>query len=174
MDGDYSVFSILPPYNTIHAQVINPSGKLVVAPSGITVTYEAVTDAQGSINVTSTWKTNFWAFAQSLFGASSSQNQGSGVHVGDLGTVHPSFVEGDVYRNLIVGFSSRPVAFFYVLAMLALGLHLRHGIWSMLQTLGLSHPRWNRLRFAFSTGMTLLVVIGNISIPLAIMTGLVR
>ena len=31
MDGDYSVFSILPPYNTIHAQVINPSGKLVVA-----------------------------------------------------------------------------------------------------------------------------------------------
>jgi hypothetical protein len=76
MDGDYSVFSILPAYNTIHAQVINPSGKLVVASSGITVTYEAVTDAQGSINVTSTWKTNFWAFARSLFGASPAPDTG--------------------------------------------------------------------------------------------------
>lgn len=70
MDGDYSVFSILPPYNTIHAQVIDPSGKLVRDGAGMTITYEAVTDTQGSINVSSTWKTNFWMFAKALFGAS--------------------------------------------------------------------------------------------------------
>jgi succinate dehydrogenase / fumarate reductase cytochrome b subunit len=67
-----------------------------------------------------------------------------------------------------------PVSVFYIVAMLALGLHMYHGIWSMLQTLGLSHPRWNRLRMAFSTGMSLLVVLGNISIPVAVMAGWVK
>ncbi len=70
MDGDYSVFAILPPYNTIHAQLIDPSGKLVNAPAGITVTYEPVADANGSINSSSSGKSNFWQFVQSLFGAS--------------------------------------------------------------------------------------------------------
>ena len=91
-----------------------------------------------------------------------------------LGTAHPNFVEGDVYRNVVAGFQVVPVSIFYIVAMLALGLHMYHGIWSMLQTLGLSHPRWNRLRTAFSTGMALLVVIGNISIPMAVMAGMVK
>ena len=90
------------------------------------------------------------------------------------GTVHGSFKDGDVYHNVVAGFRVVPVSIFYIVAMLALGLHLYHGVWSMLQTLGLSHPRWNRLRFGFSTLMTLVVVIGNISIPVAVMTGLVR
>jgi uncharacterized protein (TIGR03437 family) len=76
MDGDYSVFSILPPYNNIHAQVIDPSGKLVTAPSGITVTYEAVQDTAGSINTTSVWKTDFWQFVKALFGAQPSPDTG--------------------------------------------------------------------------------------------------
>ncbi len=84
------------------------------------------------------------------------------------------FIEGDVYHNVIAGFQVIPVSVFYIVAMLALGLHMYHGIWSMLQTLGLSHPRWNRLRMAFSTGMALLVVLGNISIPVAVMAGWVK
>lgn len=91
-----------------------------------------------------------------------------------LGTAHPDFIEGDVYHNVIVGFSSVPVSAFYILAMLALGLHMYHGVWSMLQTLGLSHPRWNGLRFGFAVVSTVVVVAGNISIPLAVLTGLVR
>jgi hypothetical protein len=61
MDADFSVLSLLPPYNTIHAQVIDPSGVLVTDPvaAGITVTYEAVADGTGSINTTSSGKTNF-------------------------------------------------------------------------------------------------------------------
>ena len=70
MDADYSVFSLLPPYNTIHAQLIDPQGRLVQDPAGITVTYEAVADPDGSINTTSAGKTNFWQHVQSLFGAS--------------------------------------------------------------------------------------------------------
>lgn len=68
MDGDYSVFSLLPPFNTIHAQLIGPDGRLVREPAGITVTYEAVVDPDGSINTTSDGKTNFWDHAESLFG----------------------------------------------------------------------------------------------------------
>ena len=68
MDGDYTVFSILPPYNTIHAQLIDSSGRLHQGGSGITVTYEAVADASGSINKTSAWKTRFWEFTNALFG----------------------------------------------------------------------------------------------------------
>ena len=48
MDSDYSVFSILPPYNIINAQVIDPAGNLVKSPAGITVTYEAIADPDGS------------------------------------------------------------------------------------------------------------------------------
>ena len=90
------------------------------------------------------------------------------------GAVHPSFVAGRVHHNFVAGFRVLPVSLFYLAAMACLGLHLYHGVWSMLQTLGLSHPRWNRLRFGFSTLMTLVVVIGNISIPVAVITGLVR
>src|SRR5580765_522101 len=69
MDGDYSVYAILPPFNTIHAQVIDPAGKLVKSAAGITVTYEAIADPSGSINTSSVGKTNFWQFAKPIFGA---------------------------------------------------------------------------------------------------------
>jgi succinate dehydrogenase / fumarate reductase cytochrome b subunit len=91
-----------------------------------------------------------------------------------FGTVHGTFIEGDVYHNVVAGFSSWPVSVFYVVAMLALGLHLRHGVWSMLQTLGLSHPRWNSLRAAFADVFALVVVLGNISMPVAVLAGLVK
>ena len=58
MDSDYSVFSILPPYNTIEAQLI-VNGKLVTNGAGYTVTYEAVADPAGSINRSSIGKGNF-------------------------------------------------------------------------------------------------------------------
>jgi len=63
MDADYSIFSILPPYNTIHAQLIDSTGKLVKSGTGVQVTYEAIADPNGSINTTSSGKTNFWTFA---------------------------------------------------------------------------------------------------------------
>src|SRR6185369_13864456 len=70
MDSDYAVFSILPPYNTIHAQLIDPSGKLIRSDAGLTITYEAVPDPLGSITTTSIGKTNFWEHVLALFGAS--------------------------------------------------------------------------------------------------------
>lgn len=91
-----------------------------------------------------------------------------------VGTVHPAFVDGDVYRNVIVGFSVWPVSLFYVIAMLALGLHLRHGAWSMLQTLGASHPRWDGARNLAATVFTVVIVLGFISVPLAVLAGVLK
>lgn len=66
VDGrDYSVFSILPPYNNLHAQ-LNYNGSLVE--SGVTLTYESLADDSGSINTTSVGKTNFWDYAEQLYG----------------------------------------------------------------------------------------------------------
>jgi succinate dehydrogenase / fumarate reductase cytochrome b subunit len=90
------------------------------------------------------------------------------------GQAHPNFIPGDVYHNFVVGFQSLPASIFYIVAMLFLGLHLYHGAWSMLQTLGLSHPRWNRLRFAAAALFTAAVVAGNISFPLAVQLGVLR
>jgi hypothetical protein len=68
MDPDYSVFALLPPYNTLEAQVIDADGHLVRAADGASVTYEATADPDGSRNSTSIGKTNFWDFAPALFG----------------------------------------------------------------------------------------------------------
>jgi succinate dehydrogenase / fumarate reductase, cytochrome b subunit len=87
------------------------------------------------------------------------------------GNAHPDFIPGDVYHNFIVGFRQVVVSVVYVVAMLALGLHMYHGVWSSLQTLGLSHPRYNHLRHAFATLITVVVVAGNISMPVAVLAG---
>src|SRR5581483_857210 len=77
-----------------------------------------------------------------------------------VGTVHPSFTPGDVYHNLITGLSVWYVAAFYLIAMLALGLHLYHGTWSSIKTLGLEQDsrvplRRRRMVWVFAVVMTL-------------------
>ena len=79
MDNDFSVFCTLPPYNTIHAQVIaNENGqlRLVTNATGYAVAYQAVADSDGSINGTSIGKGNFWQYASSLFGVSLAPDMG--------------------------------------------------------------------------------------------------
>jgi len=88
--------------------------------------------------------------------------------------VHPRFVPGDVYHNFVTGLRSAPVATFYLAATVGLGLHMYHGVWSMLHTLGLSHPRFDDLRYRVAAGITAVVVIGNLSFPIAVLTGVLR
>lgn len=90
------------------------------------------------------------------------------------GQAHPDFVHGDVYHNFVVGFSNPVVVGVYVFAMLALGLHLYHGVWSMLQTMGANHPRWNDARKRAAAAFAVVIVAGNVSMPLAVLTGFVR
>ena len=90
------------------------------------------------------------------------------------GTAHPDFIEGDVYHNFVVGFQSVPVSLVYIFAMIALGLHLRHGVWSMFQTLGVSHPRYMGIAHALAWIVAIVVVVGNISFPVAVLAGIVK
>ncbi len=70
MDGkDYSIFSVLPPYNVIHAQLLQKGEPPVPVTSGVTITYVATPDTRNSINTTSSSKTNFWSYVQTLFHA---------------------------------------------------------------------------------------------------------
>jgi succinate dehydrogenase / fumarate reductase cytochrome b subunit len=91
-----------------------------------------------------------------------------------IGNVHPNFVEGKVYQNLVTGLAPVPVALFYVLAMGCLAFHLWHGAWSMLQTLGLSHPKYLAARKAFAVVFTLLVAGGFVLVPLAVLAGVLK
>jgi len=68
IDGkDYSVFSVLPPYNVIHAQLIKKGDPPVPITSGVTITYQATPDTTGSVNSSSSKKTNFWKYVATLF-----------------------------------------------------------------------------------------------------------
>ncbi len=91
-----------------------------------------------------------------------------------FGTVHPDFVAGDVYHNVVAGFSVWYVAGFYVVAQLLLGMHLYHGLWSLFQTLGASHASYDRARRVVAQALAYVIVVGNCSIPVAVMVGLVR
>jgi succinate dehydrogenase / fumarate reductase cytochrome b subunit len=89
-----------------------------------------------------------------------------------FGSVHPNFEHLAVYSNVVYGFRRWPVSFFYILAMVLLGLHLQHGLWSMFQSLGISHPRYTPFLKQFAIVFSVLIVVGNISIPIAVMLGL--
>ena len=90
------------------------------------------------------------------------------------GNAHPDFIHGDAYHNFVRGFQSVPVSIAYILAMIPLGLHLYHGFWSMLQTLGANNARYNHLRRPIAAGLALLVTLGNISFPVAVLSGFLK
>lgn len=97
-------------------------------------------------------------------------------HLLDLtfGKLNPAFIPGDAYRNLVTTFERVPVALGYILAMVPLGMHLYHGFWSMLQTLGANNPKYNRVRRPIAIALAALLTLGNISFPIAVLAGIVR
>src|SRR5262249_40655213 len=88
------------------------------------------------------------------------------------GTFHPRFVELHAYENLVTGFSIVPIALLYVVAMLFIGTHLSHGIWSMFQSVGFSHPRYTPLIKKFSAVFSWVLIGGFIAVPLSVVVGL--
>jgi len=89
------------------------------------------------------------------------------------GTVHPQFVPLNAYDNLINGLRVVPVALFYIVAMILVGMHLSHGIWSMFQSVGFSHPKYTPLIKKFAAVFSWLLIAGFVSIPIAIVAGIV-
>ncbi len=89
------------------------------------------------------------------------------------GDVHPDFVAGDAYSNVVTGFQSLPVAGIYVVGVIALGMHLYHGLWSALQTFGINNPKYNRYRRPAAGVIAVLITIGYLSIPIAVLAGVI-
>jgi succinate dehydrogenase / fumarate reductase cytochrome b subunit len=77
----------------------------------------------------------------------------------------------DVRANVIAGFTNPAVSAFYVFAMILLCMHLYHGLWSMFQTMGFSHPRYTPPLKKAAAVVAILICIGNCSIPIAVMAG---
>jgi succinate dehydrogenase / fumarate reductase cytochrome b subunit len=97
-------------------------------------------------------------------------------HLADLtwGWVNPDFHRGAAYENLVASFQRVPVAILYIVANLALGVHLWHGAWSLFQSLGLNNPRFNRWRRWFAGGFSGVIVIANVSFPIAVLANIVK
>ncbi|MGA2134281.1 MAG: succinate dehydrogenase cytochrome b subunit [Bryobacteraceae bacterium] len=80
--------------------------------------------------------------------------------------------ELNVRANVISGFQHPAIAIFYIIAMALLCMHLYHGLWSMFQSLGINHPRYTPLLKKFAAVFAWIVAIGNISIPVSVMLGI--
>jgi len=89
------------------------------------------------------------------------------------GSVNLPFKDLDVYNNVVQGFRIVPVSVTYIIAMLLLSMHLYHGVWSMFQTLGVSHPRYTLWLKRLAALFAIFIGAGNISIPVAVLAGLV-
>jgi succinate dehydrogenase / fumarate reductase cytochrome b subunit len=80
----------------------------------------------------------------------------------------------NVHHNVIAGFQNPAVSGFYILAMILLCMHLYHGLWSMFQSLGINHPRYTPLLKKGAAIVAILIAVGNCSIPIAVMAGLLH
>jgi len=92
------------------------------------------------------------------------------------GWIHPgyTYVRGDVYDNLVQGFNIWWITAIYIFAMIALGLHIYHGTWSIFQTFGVNSRRWDRFIRRSAATVATFVVVGNVSIPVAVLAGAVK
>jgi len=94
-----------------------------------------------------------------------------------VGIVHPSqpdFRAEAVYANVVSGFQQWPVALFYILAVLSLGFHIAHGVSSMFQSIGLNHLKYAPLIRRSAVVCSSVIVAGYVSIPIAVLIGVVR
>ena len=96
-------------------------------------------------------------------------------HILDLtvGAVNPDGTDSTPYDRLVASFSNPFITAFFVLALILLGMHLRHGIWSVTQTLGQSNRRRERTANAFALVFSTVLIAGFLIVPFSVLTGLV-
>jgi succinate dehydrogenase / fumarate reductase, cytochrome b subunit len=98
------------------------------------------------------------------------------------GTLHKTFSKNvdpatgfvDVYANLVEGFQNPLASGIYIFCMLAIGLHLSHGLWSMLQTIGVNRPNWECALRTLAVISAVLICGGFIAVPAAVLLGFVK
>ncbi len=96
-------------------------------------------------------------------------------HLADLtwGWLSDDWTRGDPYNNVVISMGNIGVAIIYIVANVALALHIYHGAWSMFQSLGVNNPKINNYRRHIAGGLAGLILIGNLSFPIAVQAGLI-
>ena len=90
------------------------------------------------------------------------------------GTAHQDFVAGDVFHNMTAAFETWWVTLIYVLAATMVGMHLYHGLWSLFQSLGWNHPKYNPWRRVFAVAFSFLIGLGFALPPFLILIGVIQ
>ena len=90
------------------------------------------------------------------------------------GDAHHAFIPGDVFHNVVAGFQVWWVSAIYIIANLALGLHLYHGVWAMFSSVGMTNPRFEHWRRAFASVFAIVITVVNVAFPLSVLTGFVK
>ncbi len=90
------------------------------------------------------------------------------------GTVHPDFVEGDVFHNVTSAFKNPVIAGIYLVSMGFLFMHLSHGLFSFTQSLGLSHPRYSARAKVIARVLSLIIAAGFAAVPIAVLAAFVK
>lgn len=88
-----------------------------------------------------------------------------------IGAGGTAFDPVDVYSNVIAGFRVWFLSLFYIFAMGLLCLHLYHGVWSMFQSLGFQHPRYTPVLQNAAKAIAIVVFLGFVSVPVAVLAG---
>ena len=96
-------------------------------------------------------------------------------HLADFtwGWVNPAPEGASIYEKVVASFQVPAIAAFYLVANLALGVHLYHGVWSLFQSMGWVNRRFNHWRRMLAVGFTVVVIGGNLSFPIAVLTGII-
>ncbi len=89
------------------------------------------------------------------------------------GQAHPEFVYGAVHQNYVSAFQSPLIFLVYLVAQTALAFHLYHGVWSLFQTLGLNHPKYNHLRRTAAIVFAVVVYVGFMTPPTLVLAGVI-
>lgn len=83
------------------------------------------------------------------------------------------YERGHPHENVVGSLSNPAVAAFYIIANALLAMHIFHGAYSMFQSLGVNNPAYNKLRRGFAAGVAGIILIGNVSFPIAVLTGII-
>ncbi|NNF07203.1 MAG: succinate dehydrogenase cytochrome b subunit [Candidatus Eisenbacteria bacterium] len=96
-------------------------------------------------------------------------------HILHLTTGHAHHDFGSsVYGNMVAGFKQWPVSLAYVIAQIALGMHLFHGFWSAFRTLGANNPNRDKKLRAIAVFLAVAITAGYLSIPVSVMAGIIQ
>jgi succinate dehydrogenase / fumarate reductase cytochrome b subunit len=90
------------------------------------------------------------------------------------GTLHPDFIEGDVFHNVTSAFTNPVIAVVYVVAMIFLSMHLYHGLWSFTQSLGVENPRYAAPSKAAAKVVAIVLAAGFIAVPVGVLAALAK